>query len=119
MATARQKHIARKRRLGIGHKCRKRVLMPKAVSQPDHGLEGEEGYSNPKKEEKNALSTPSPPRRRGGQPGNSNRWVHGKYTAERQAFMDEVRAFLAKTKEDLAWVALLGAERRESLREWR
>ena len=34
----------------------------------------------------------SPPPRRGAPLGNQNRWLHGKFTAERRAFMAEVRA---------------------------
>ncbi len=111
MMTARQRMIARKRRLGIRPACRKRTLTPKATCKPDQVVTGIAPHSNP-----NFFSPlPPPVRHRGGQPDNTNRLVHGRYTKHMDAFQADVRTYLRAVRADLAWVRSRMGETRESL----
>jgi hypothetical protein len=114
MTTTRQKEIMKKRRMGIGPKCRKRTLMPpsdtlaagnclsmpKAICEVDQPVAGRSGYSNLQNSESGG---PQPIRKRGGQKGNRNRLKHGRYTKERRSLMAAVRAHIQAGRECVAW----------------
>ena len=97
MTTARQKAIARKRRLGVRPRCRKRTLTPRAIQKAEQTLGTGPGELNPDFSDPLPSNVQNKPRR-GAPIGNSNRLRNGKYTRRALDFRARVRAHLQQAR---------------------